>query len=219
LCLPGWKHLLLADAPRQVISALTLYSFAKANKFETDDLSKYYDNNWVTATLLVSMIFTVIVFAADMILLISAAILYIPLLCYIQGNLKVSRISFLRENYDLRLIAPLPDHSGVLLPQDRQGSSLLPTSRREPRRRFLLFFLHRARLINSSLPSPFTSSNSELLSSSSESNVRESLETPPWKNVSQPRTERRLLLLLEDREATLINLRCRTSLSTRRMRI
>ncbi|KAL7416974.1 hypothetical protein BDY24DRAFT_376092 [Mrakia frigida] len=84
----GWKHLLLADAPRQVISALTLYSFLKANNFQTDDLSDYYEGNWVTATLLVSMIFTVIVFAADMVLLVSAAILYVPLLCYIQGNLK-----------------------------------------------------------------------------------------------------------------------------------
>ena len=74
-----------------MISALTLYSFGKANNFQTDDLTKYYDDNFVTATLLVSMIFTVLVFAANMILLISAAVLYVPLLCYIQGNLKVRR--------------------------------------------------------------------------------------------------------------------------------
>ncbi|CED84086.1 hypothetical protein [Phaffia rhodozyma] len=83
-----WKTLLVADAPRQVINALTLYSFGKVNKWQTDDISLYYDGNWVTAIMLLTMIFTVVVFAANLILLISAAILYIPLLIYIQGNLK-----------------------------------------------------------------------------------------------------------------------------------
>lgn len=42
----------------------------------------------VTNGLLVSIIFTVTVFVGSLLLLIMAAILYIPLLCYIQGNLK-----------------------------------------------------------------------------------------------------------------------------------
>jgi hypothetical protein len=40
--------------------------------------------------LLFSMIATVLIFAGSLVLLIAAAVLYIPLLCYIQGNLKVS---------------------------------------------------------------------------------------------------------------------------------
>jgi len=42
----------------------------------------------VTNILLVTIIFTVTVFIGSLLLLIIAAILYIPLLCYIQGNLK-----------------------------------------------------------------------------------------------------------------------------------
>lgn len=87
--LPGWKDILLADAPRQVINAIFLFSFAKIQNFQTDDLSAYYDGNYVTLMLLCTMIFTVVIFAIGLIRLIAAAILYIPLLCYIQGNLKV----------------------------------------------------------------------------------------------------------------------------------
>jgi hypothetical protein len=35
------------------------------------------------------MIATVVIFAGSMVLLIAAAVFYVPLLCYIQGNLKV----------------------------------------------------------------------------------------------------------------------------------
>lgn len=88
----GWKRLLLADAPRQVINGLTLYSFGKAFNFTTD-LSKYYndtDGNFslVRAGVLCTMIFTVVMWAGSAILLTIAAVMYIPLLCYIQGNLK-----------------------------------------------------------------------------------------------------------------------------------
>lgn len=88
----GWKRLLLADAPRQVINAVTLYAFGKAFNFTTD-LSKYYndeDGNFslVRAGILCTMIFTVVVWAGSAILLTVAAIMYVPLLCYIQGNLK-----------------------------------------------------------------------------------------------------------------------------------
>ncbi|WVQ98312.1 hypothetical protein IAU59_005435 [Kwoniella sp. CBS 9459] len=84
----GWKRLLLADGPRQSINALILYSFAYANGFQTDDIPAYWDNSAVTAMLLFSMIFTVLIFAGSLLLLIIAAVCYVPLLCYIQGNLK-----------------------------------------------------------------------------------------------------------------------------------
>jgi hypothetical protein len=91
LLVSGWKHLLLADAPRQTVNALTLYSFGKVNKWQTDDLTAYYDGSIVTAALLCSMIFTLLVFVGSLFLLIVAAILYVPLLCHIRGNLKASR--------------------------------------------------------------------------------------------------------------------------------
>lgn len=84
-----WKRLLLADGPRQSINALTLYSFAYANNFQTHDIPAYWDNSPITAMLLFAMIFTVLIFAGSLILLIAAAVAYVPLLCYIQGNLKV----------------------------------------------------------------------------------------------------------------------------------
>jgi len=85
----GWKRLLLADGPRQSINALTLYGFylSKLHDGPVFDLGKY-SNNFVTSALIIATLFTVMVFAIEMILLIIAGICYVPLLCYIQGNLK-----------------------------------------------------------------------------------------------------------------------------------
>ncbi|KAH9813398.1 hypothetical protein DFH28DRAFT_1060679 [Melampsora americana] len=83
----GWKRLLLADAPRQVINGLTLYSFARSVGFTTD-IHKWYDDSFAKASVLVSMIFTVTIWVGSFILLLIAAFMYVPLLCYIQGNLK-----------------------------------------------------------------------------------------------------------------------------------
>lgn len=83
----GWKRLLLADGPRQVINGLTLYSFGLAFDFTTD-VSVYIDGSVVRAGILVTMCFTVIIWAGSFILLLIAAAMYVPLLCYIQGNLK-----------------------------------------------------------------------------------------------------------------------------------
>jgi hypothetical protein len=85
----GWKRLILTDGPRQSINALTLYSFAYANDFQTSDLTAYWDNSISTLLLLLAMIATVLIWMIEMAMLIAAAICYIPLLCYIQGNLKV----------------------------------------------------------------------------------------------------------------------------------
>ncbi|CAH7675380.1 hypothetical protein BY996DRAFT_6686503 [Phakopsora pachyrhizi] len=83
----GWKRLLLADAPRQVINGLTLYSFAKSVNFTTD-ISKWYGGSFAKASVLLSMGFTVVIWIGSFILLLAAALMYVPLLCYIQGNLK-----------------------------------------------------------------------------------------------------------------------------------
>jgi hypothetical protein len=82
--------LLLADGPRQSINGIILFSFGKAMGFETNDIPAYWNNDALTAMLLFSMIATVLIFAGSLILLIAAAVLYVPFLCYIQGNLKVS---------------------------------------------------------------------------------------------------------------------------------
>jgi hypothetical protein len=53
----GWKRLLLADAPRQVINGITLYSFARSVNFTTD-ISKWYEGSFAKASVLLSMAFT-----------------------------------------------------------------------------------------------------------------------------------------------------------------
>ncbi|KAJ7276316.1 hypothetical protein B0H12DRAFT_1227470 [Mycena haematopus] len=86
----GWKRLLLADGPRQTINALTLYSLWLAKRDTAGwDIPKYFVNNSISTSLLtVTTLFTVVVFAGSLALLLVAGICYIPLLCYIRGNLK-----------------------------------------------------------------------------------------------------------------------------------
>ncbi|PWN26518.1 hypothetical protein BDZ90DRAFT_241690 [Jaminaea rosea] len=83
----GWKRLVVADGPRQVINALTLYGLIEVNKFSTN-IYDYYGGSIFTAIMLLTMIFTVVIFAGSAILLLIASIMYLPLLCYIKGNLK-----------------------------------------------------------------------------------------------------------------------------------
>ncbi|KAJ9097719.1 hypothetical protein QFC21_004757 [Naganishia friedmannii] len=83
-----WKRTLLSDGPRQAINACTLYSFAYANDFQTHNLPAYWDNSVSTLLLLLAMIATVVLFACSLLLMIAATLCYIPLVCYIQGNLK-----------------------------------------------------------------------------------------------------------------------------------
>ncbi|SGY70193.1 BQ5605_C004g03119 [Microbotryum silenes-dioicae] len=83
----GWKRLILADGPRQVINGITLYSFGKSEKWTTD-LSVYFGGGFLKTGIIITMLFTVIIFVGSAVLLLIAAIMYVPLLCYIQGNLK-----------------------------------------------------------------------------------------------------------------------------------
>jgi hypothetical protein len=84
-----WKRLLLADGPRQAINALTIYSFylSKEKEGKWYNLSKY-SSNYVSTLLLTSTLFTLLIFIGSLLILIAAAFCYIPLLCYIRGNLK-----------------------------------------------------------------------------------------------------------------------------------
>ncbi|KAI5119893.1 hypothetical protein M0805_003697 [Coniferiporia weirii] len=86
----SWKRLLLADGPRQVINALTLYSFylSQKNNGPFWDLNKYTNGSIVTGALIFSTLSTTIIFAGSALLLLAAGVCYIPLLCYIRGNLK-----------------------------------------------------------------------------------------------------------------------------------
>jgi len=90
----SWKRLLFADTPRQVINATTLISFYLAkNVGEGHDTKHWYDlskytTSFVTGGLIISLVFTVLVCAGSLLLLVAAGICYVPLLCYIQGNLK-----------------------------------------------------------------------------------------------------------------------------------
>lgn len=92
----GWKRLLLSDGPRQTINALTLYSIYLAKKGNGPwyNVSKYFAGNSLsTSALMISTFFTFVIFSGSLLLLIFAGVFYVPLLCYIQGNLKVSLVS------------------------------------------------------------------------------------------------------------------------------
>ena len=115
----GWKRLLLADGPRQTINALTLYAIYVVKSAQTPgnwyDVSRYFaGSSFSTAALTVTTFFTVAVFAGSLLLLIVAAICYIPLLCHIRGNLKV-RISPLTYSGPSNIVL------GILLPQGGQS--------------------------------------------------------------------------------------------------
>jgi len=88
----SWKRLVLADAPRQTINALTLYAVWLIKKNGPEpwyDISKYFKGiSLSTSALIVTTFFTVVVSAGSLLLLLVAAICYIPLLCHIRGNLK-----------------------------------------------------------------------------------------------------------------------------------
>jgi hypothetical protein len=90
--LKGWKRLLLAEAPRQVINVVTLEALVP-EWLKIRDGYVSFDNsvlgeNWMQRILTGTMAFSVLMFAISFILVCIAAVLYIPLLCHIRGNLK-----------------------------------------------------------------------------------------------------------------------------------
>jgi hypothetical protein len=90
--LKGWKRLLIAEAPRQIINVVTLEVLAPEwLKIHNGQVS--FDNNalgetWMQQILTGTMAFSVLVFAINFILVCVATVLYIPLFCHIRGNLK-----------------------------------------------------------------------------------------------------------------------------------
>jgi Fungal potassium channel len=64
-----------------------LYSFAHALHFTTD-IGQYFAGSFVRKGIILTMFFTVVIFTGSAVLLIIAAVMYVPLLCYIKGNLK-----------------------------------------------------------------------------------------------------------------------------------
>jgi hypothetical protein len=85
----GWKKILLAEAPRQVINVVTLITIVPSwvgsgLNLENEELGKTSIQRIMTCT----MIFSTAIFAISFILLCAAAVIYIPVLCHIQGNLK-----------------------------------------------------------------------------------------------------------------------------------
>ncbi|KAG0761972.1 hypothetical protein G6F57_007782 [Rhizopus arrhizus] len=89
--LKGWKRLLLAEAPRQVVNIVTLITIVphwiqikNGVKIQNEILGKTIIQQIMTGT----MAFSVLIFGISFILVCIAAIVYIPLLCHIQGNLK-----------------------------------------------------------------------------------------------------------------------------------
>lgn len=87
----GWKKILLAEAPRQVINIVTLITilpkWIQINDgiiIQSDGLGNTDIQRLMTGT----MIFSTVMFAISFIFLCCAAIIYIPVLCHIQGNLK-----------------------------------------------------------------------------------------------------------------------------------
>ncbi|KAL1917605.1 uncharacterized protein VTP21DRAFT_3998 [Calcarisporiella thermophila] len=89
--LKGWKRLMLAEGPRQIISAVTLWSIIKANIYQRKHSLLSWDTlgeSMVQRLSVATMAFTLIVWLVSMVSVLLAFFLYIPLLFHIRGNLK-----------------------------------------------------------------------------------------------------------------------------------
>ncbi|KAK4704430.1 hypothetical protein P7C70_g1775, partial [Phenoliferia sp. Uapishka_3] len=75
----GWKRLLLADAPRQVINGITLYSFGQSENWTTD-VSAYFGGSVLKAGIIITMLFTLAIWVGSFILLLVAAVIIAELM-------------------------------------------------------------------------------------------------------------------------------------------
>ncbi|KAI8993386.1 hypothetical protein BDB01DRAFT_323668 [Pilobolus umbonatus] len=89
--LKGWKRLLLAEAPRQVINIVTLTTllpnWIKINNGITLTNSAL-GKSTIEQLMTVTMAFSTFIFTISFISVVIAAVIYVPLLCHIRGNLK-----------------------------------------------------------------------------------------------------------------------------------
>ncbi|KAG0372254.1 hypothetical protein BGX24_000495 [Mortierella sp. AD032] len=84
----GWKRLMFADGPRQVINGIILITLVKG-RWDTHGIKIWEYGLGTMPMITVSlMIFTLTLWVLSILLMFVAVILYIPLVIHIQGNLK-----------------------------------------------------------------------------------------------------------------------------------
>ncbi|KAG0339107.1 hypothetical protein BG004_006951 [Podila humilis] len=92
----GWKRLIFADGPRQVINGIILITVFSENQKQTANHEKRLDLefwnftafNIMTRITMGLMMFTLTLWVLSVLYMIAAVILYVPLVIHIQGNLK-----------------------------------------------------------------------------------------------------------------------------------
>ncbi|RKP37113.1 hypothetical protein BJ085DRAFT_20487, partial [Dimargaris cristalligena] len=108
--LKSWKRVLFAESPRQVINGLALIFLFRLvwieHKGFTINPSAYAKTNSQKMSIFV-MLFTFLMYLFSVFSILVAAILYIPLLCSIQGNLK----EYCCHKVDKRVAAILKKYS------------------------------------------------------------------------------------------------------------
>lgn len=91
----GWKRVIIAQGPRQIIAGLTVSALLQSAwtdpttqhfKFSSD--WNEYGKDWPQRVSLMLMSFTCILWIISALQIVLAVILYFPILCQIQGNLK-----------------------------------------------------------------------------------------------------------------------------------
>ncbi|GAN01426.1 vacuole protein [Mucor ambiguus] len=92
--LKGWKRVIVAQGPRQIIAGITVYALLKSawtdanGGFKFSDDWDTYGKDWPQRVALVLMCFTCILWILSALSILLAVLLYFPILCQIQGNLK-----------------------------------------------------------------------------------------------------------------------------------
>ncbi|CEG77546.1 hypothetical protein RMATCC62417_12275 [Rhizopus microsporus] len=91
--LKGWKKIIVAQGPRQIIAGFTVYAllssaWTKQGYFQFSVNPDDYGSDWQQRAAFISMSFTCILWIISMLNIGLAVILYFPILCHIQGNLK-----------------------------------------------------------------------------------------------------------------------------------
>ncbi|KAI9358498.1 hypothetical protein BD770DRAFT_343934 [Pilaira anomala] len=91
--LKGWKKIIIAQGPRQIIAGFTVYAILSSalivdGKFQFSTDWDKYGKDWPQRLALFSMSFTCILWILATLQIFLAVLLYFPVLCQIQGNLK-----------------------------------------------------------------------------------------------------------------------------------
>ncbi|KAF9911725.1 hypothetical protein EC991_002453 [Linnemannia zychae] len=87
----GWKRLMFADGPRQVINGIILITVANRNRDKQGHLNPEiwtYGFGTMPTITMGLMAFTLTLWVISVLLMLAAVFLYIPLVIHIQGNLK-----------------------------------------------------------------------------------------------------------------------------------